>query len=335
MQSLPNVTVSGRLELGDSSPINGAFDFILIPRDESAIVENLERTFRNSASDSAKGQFELRGVDPGSYRMYVRLIGSTLGGFAEIDVSDHGLRDIVVTIHEGIDVRGLLLLNDAAMPPVTPAPVSTTVAGAQVTIPVPMPSVSLSAIDSTTIARTFASDIDATGRFVFTGVPPGIYQIAGPLGSLGPGFPRILPATGYVADVLSGGRSLFDSGIIIDGRTPDELQVVIRTDAASVEGSILDAKNKPVERASVVLVPASPYQDNELRYVLATTDTSGHYSITNVHPGIYKAYASTNDLAAYAKFRSSSYRQKFEDRGVSLTVTPGEKKTLSLQVISN
>ncbi len=136
-----------------------------------------------------------------------------------------------------------------------------------------------------------------------------------------------------MADIRSGG-SLYDSGIAIDGRSPDEIQVVIRTDAATVEGSVVDARNNPVERAGVVLVPASN-RDNDLRYGFAVADANGHFSITNVHLGVYKAFASTEGITAYATFRSSWYRQKVEDRGVSLSVTPGEKKTLVLQPISN
>lgn len=334
VQNLPSVTVSGRLTRPDSTSVNGGFTFVLIPRDESAFVDNLDPVFRNSAANTSNGEFELHGVEPGAYRMYVRWIGTTLGGFSEIDVPERGLRDVEVTIREGVDVRGRLVLNDAAISPASPPPVSTTVAGAVVTLPAPAPRISLRAIDSTTIARSYSADIDPTGAFVFSGVAPGVYRINGPQGaSFVPGFPRILPTNGYVADIREQ-ASVFDTGIRIDGRTPDAIQIIVRTDGATVEGSVVDAKNKPIERASIVLVPDSPNRENDLLYSIGTTDANGHFSIASVHPGQYKAFASMEGIIAYGEFRSSAYVQKVEDRGVSFSVGPAETKTIPLKLIS-
>jgi hypothetical protein len=331
MRSLAPATVSGRLIGADSSPVNGGFTYTVIPKDESALLQNLESALKNSANDTSNGRFELRGVEPGSYRMYVRLIGSTLGGFTEIEVPKDGLKDVVVTILPGVDVRGRLQLNDAALPPVAAAPLSGTIAGTPVTLAAQAPRISLRAIDTTTISRSYQTTIEANGTFVFSSIPPGVYRVQGPLGvDFAPAFAG-LPADGYVADIRAQ-SSVFDSGITINGRAPEELQVTVKTDGATVDGAVINTQNKPI-RAAVVLVPEASHRENGLRYRIAQTDADGHFAIANVPPGQYKAFASMAGLYAFGMFRSSSYLKNVEDLGMNVSVSARERRTLQLKAV--
>jgi hypothetical protein len=131
---------------------------------------------------------------------------------------------------------------------------------------------------------------------------------------------------------------VFDNGILVDGSTsPAEIQVILRTDGASIEGTVIDRERKPVERAFVVLVPEASRRVNPLRFKTGFADSSGHFTMNDVSPDQYKVFAWTAllDMPPSAAFRSESFIAKVEDRGVRVSATAGGKSTVQVRLIQD
>ena len=83
---------------------------------------------------------------------------------------------------------------------------------------------------------------------------------------------------------------MFDSGIDINSQT-GEIQVIVNTNGGKVQGSVIDAKQKPAASARIVLVPPESRRQNLQLYKVALTDNSGNFTITGIAPGDYKLFA--------------------------------------------
>jgi protocatechuate 3,4-dioxygenase beta subunit len=114
-----------------------------------------------------------------------------------------------------------------------------------------------------------------------------------------------------------------------------ELQFVLASDAATVSGQAVDADNKPVIGATVVLAPAS-LPEIGLPGLIRTqeTDQNGEFNLTGVAPGEYRLLAFTGLLPGegeYPKFLRNHWTKAIElnvaSRGahrISPTIIPIE-----------
>lgn len=95
---------------------------------------------------------------------------------------------------------------------------------------------------------------DTTREIVFVNVPGGRYgfQVSG------------LPQNAYVSDIRTGGLSVYDNGLEIGPDPPQPIEVIVNTDASSIEGSVLGLKQPSTPAATVVLVPQSRRQNSAL-----------------------------------------------------------------------
>lgn len=124
-----------------------------------------------------------------------------------------------------------------------------------------------------------------TGAFTIPNVLAGRYRVE--MGSA-------LPPDLYLADVRQGGVSVFDSGFEAGREAPAPLQVMVRSGARAVEGTVKDAKGKPVEGATAVLIPPKEARQNHARYYTGKSDASGHFKIQGVAPGNYSLFSWQN-----------------------------------------
>ena len=132
-----------------------------------------------------------------------------------------------------------------------------------------------------TNVRARTVPVDATGAYTLPGIFVGHWQVY--LEGLSPEM--------YIADVRQGGGSVFDAGVTITGEQPTPLQVLLRTDSGTVQGSVTDNDRRPAAGASIVLVPPDNRRQNRLLYRTTTADVDGRFSIRGVAPGTYRIFA--------------------------------------------
>ncbi len=125
-------------------------------------------------------------------------------------------------------------------------------------------------------------------------------------------------------DTESDSRTLdFSEGV------PGELTIILSDKAATISGSVQDAKQKPVTSGMVMAVP-----ENRKRWDLfytTTPDQNGQYTLKNMHPGSYKLFAVDN--AEQGQDQDPEFLKTIEDKGESISVKDSEKGSKDLTVI--
>jgi hypothetical protein len=262
--------VSGRVTFAtgaDRTPENSRMrSFYLVPLDDRVFTDYEAPAFTNTSNDASA--FEISGVPPGSYELMTspinsfRFLGRTL-----IDVAMGNLENVAITIRPNVEVRARLVYAGGAAP--SGASAASLRLKTRERFGTPMEA----------IGWMDTPKAEASGSIVFERVPPGRYtfEVSG------------LDANAYVADIRSGGRSVFDEGVVVDA-APVSVEVVVDLSGEAIEGTHQDTEQKPVALERVVLVPDQPRRQNHALFKTALTDTSGRFVFRGVAPGNYKVF---------------------------------------------
>jgi beta-lactamase regulating signal transducer with metallopeptidase domain len=289
---------------------------MLIGRDPSKpdIGAGTARTIGTVTLNGGTGTFEVPGILPGAYDLYLRIPQSNAQGgagfsFAKvpIDVGNENITGISITVNHIVNVTGSITV-DGKQPGSTPIRLHLQPDGS---------GVKLGAYQS--VGQRVITP-DANGAFTSLGVPPGLFRM-----DVEPG----LPGDVYLADVRQGGTSVFDSGITITSEKPNPLQVVFNSGGGIIEGTALDASGKPMTNASVVLAPLMMRRQNRALYHTATADANGKFTLKNLAPGAYQLFAWQQSIPAGAYF-NAGFLARYEDR--SRTVNVVGKSTTTEQI---
>jgi len=124
------------------------------------------------------------------------------------------------------------------------------------------------------------------------------------------------------------GRDILTEGLTITGAGKVTLELVLAPDGGKVDGVTLDAEDKPVAGAKIVLIAESKYQARNDRYFEADTDQYGHFEIDGVAPGEYKAYA-WEDVEP-GIWRDPDFMKALETKGEPLTIKTGGHESVKL-----
>ncbi|HET9131738.1 MAG TPA: carboxypeptidase regulatory-like domain-containing protein, partial [Terriglobia bacterium] len=289
---------------------------MLIGRDPSKpdIGAGTARTIGTVTLTGGTGTFEVPGILPGAYDLYLRIPQSNAQGgagfsFAKvpIDVRNENVTGISITVNHVVNVTGSITV-DGKQPGSTPIRLHFQPDGS---------GVKLGAYQS--VGQRVITP-DPNGGFTSLGVPPGLFRM-----DVEPG----LPSDVYLADVRQGGISVFDSGITITSETPNPVQVVFNSGGGIIEGTALDASGKPMPNASVVLAPLMMRRQNRALYHTATADANGKFTLKNLAPGAYQLFAWQQSIPAGAYF-NAGFLARYEDR--SRTINVVAKSTTTEQV---
>ena len=371
------VSVSGRIASGligpNGQPSVPAPNLWLMPRDPAAVIDTLAPNFQNVSPNRNSGQFEIRGVPPGSYDLVATAPDSTgrpVPGRTPVDVSYSNVENVQITIRPGVEVKARILLdgNPVAAAPIASAAVGTLPArqdiASIVVSPTGVTTTSVTGVVTTTgvlpppppppppppqsvqigtgvsasgmrvqlrsresyappfdTAAAANMTTDAAGAVVFPSVPEGLYtvQVSG------------VPANAYVADIREGGVSVYDNGLRITGQSPGLIEVLIATKGGTIEGSVASASQRPVEAATVVLVPAASRRQNPALYKMVRSIAQGTFRINGIPPGDYKLFA-WESVPATA-YMNAEFLSPFENLGVPVTITAGASQQFGLTVI--
>jgi hypothetical protein len=136
-------------------------------------------------------------------------------------------------------------------------------------------------------ARSFFStplrpaEVDEDGTFQIEGLPPRGYgvDVVG------------LPAAAYMREARLDSVDVLNSGMSIAAATRGRLDITIGLDSGSVDASVVDLRNDPVEGVTVVLVPTEPRHKRSDLYTSETSNEAGSVRFDGVAPGDYKIFA--------------------------------------------
>ncbi len=313
----------------------------IVPRDGTMIPDLVS----GNITASADGAFVIRGLLPGSYDLIARL-PAPLGwgpqngpdratnpwafGRAPVEVSGADVDNVNVVVHQGVDVSGRVTVDGQGMP-----------AAVRVT---------LQPDDNAAIYNNYFGTISnwapflaTDGSFTFPLIPESHYRfrvglttgptraaVANAQGQMPP-TPVALSPNAYVADVQLGGRSVYDEGLTVGTDPIAGLEVIVKSDGATIEGAVTGADKKPLVGRSVVLVPELARRKNSALFRVAASDEQGNFKLSRVPPGAYKIFAWDNVVPG--AYESADFLQRYEARGTDLKVTSAGALRVDLSAI--
>ena len=287
------VSVRGRVINGVTGRLSGV-SVTLLPRE--SIVGGPQRGL--SATVSETGEFEVRGVTPGSYDLIASLgiqtfvlvganrmsfsrstirreLGGLLddsrtgrvGGVVRIDVGNADVENITVALQAGVDITGRVSIDRGPI-----AEGDADLGRIRVFLR-PDPLIpQLTPVPSRT---------DPDGRFTVGAVIPFEYRVE----------VTGLPRNHYVRSARLGEADVLNSLLRLDGPPRGMLEVDIGTDPGTLEAIVRDERQSLVPGVRVVLVPDPARRLRSDLFRTATADADGRIRMEGVPPGDYTLFA--------------------------------------------
>ena len=242
----------------------------------------------------AAGNFEFRGVPPGSYELTVGDL--SLQGRTSVVVGASDLKDIRVTLSSGAEIKLRIVTEGAGKPDVSGIRFGLTANGRGGFGPMPW-------------------DAD---KLTARNVPPDHYVL---------GLGR-LPREAYVKSARAGETDVLADGLTVTGAGTIEIAIAVASDGGAVQGVVRDKNQRPVPGATILLAP-----DRRSRADLfksTTSDQNGHYEFAVIAPGNYKLLAS-EDVEPGA-WEDSDFLKHYEKLGEKVVLEPGARASVDLHL---
>jgi hypothetical protein len=136
----------------------------------------------------------------------------------------------------------------------------------------------------------------------------------------------------FTSKVIAAGKDVLASGFKITESEPRALEVVVSDKGAALEGTALDAEEKPFPNAEVIAVPSDPKLRKRVDLIQKTTaDQQGHFKLRGVRPGEYVAMAL--EYAEEQPFLEDRFLTQNSAQVQTVKAEPGGKQTIELKVI--
>jgi hypothetical protein len=275
---------------------------MLIPRDRGSFMG----PNRANASDPA-GNFDLRGVAPGAYYLVATVYDGerTASGKISVDVGSSNLENVIVAIGSGVELVGRVRVEGDA--PISLANVR----------------IMLRPYDPTVMMFGGVPDgrINEDGTFTLSRVNPDHYNFT--LMGLPDGF--------YLKAARSGDQDVLLPGLDLARGPAGPIDLVLSPNAGKVEG-VAQNDDKPAAGATIVLIPQQEQLRDRMEAVkTVTSDQYGHFSLKNVQPGKYKAYA-WEDIE-YGAYMDPDVLKQAEGKAESVTVREETTENLQLKLV--
>jgi hypothetical protein len=309
LRTVPTYHVRGRLA-GARTSLQG-LGVSISPRDSGITV------FLEGGNVSKKGTFDLGGVPTGNYALNLyeessdfHVLGTTL-----VEVSGSEVNDVVINVVPASTLRGRIQV-EGATPGASEAPNLGSVR-------VALQGMNESAYGS---GEAYAK---SDGSFAIESLSPGRYALHL--------FPTLDGA--YIKSVQLGQQEMLGKELDFSQGVSGALLITLGYGVAEVNGTVQTpqqeagseaSSNKPVSATSIALVPEELRPDGS-GFQYGNTTQTGTFSIKNVPPGRYRAYA-LEDMKR-DQMDNPDFLKQLESKGVELEVKENDKKQIQLTLI--
>ncbi len=168
-------------------------------------------------------------------------------------------------------------------------------------------------------SSTFEAPIRPDGTFLIENVQPGDYNL------------WLYPPQSkhYIKAARLDGRDVL-SGVQVSAAPSEGLDVLLGSDTAHIEGTIVDSDHKPVTGVAVVLIPTRERERRDL-YRMSITDQRGRFALPPAVPGEYKLFA-WEDFEGQA-YMDPDLLRKYEELGTPVNVAPSSASDVEVKLI--
>jgi len=285
---------------------------LLLPRSAGS-ESNLTR-WVNSGDN---GQFEFRGVFPGSYYLIAIASGNPaqLTARKPVEVRDSDLLNQSITAARGFDIPGSIQFKDWQLgPPPDYSQLAINLV-ADITAPIDR---SFRGYRFTRATVTVVPS--SNGQFVLRDIAPGDYRV---IVSLNPRLatdarlPLDLKAA-YMSSVQLANTDVLSNGLQVDGKPEGALQVDVATDSGSIFGRVLGSNNETTVPARMVIAPDKGLRNRLDLFFQVPVSPTGRFNLDGIPPGQYKLFAWAH--VEEGAWFDPEFMRVYEDRGTPVQI---------------
>ena len=252
-----------------------------------------------------QGNFEIRGVKPGSYTLAADWSdeGTQYSARLPVEVGTANIEGVQVTLAPSTEIKGRVRAEGTDA------------------VSLPDVRIMLSAKSASPMGQS-QGQLQPDGLFTLKNVVPDQYGV----NVYG------LPPEYFIKSIRMGDENVLDSGLnLASGAPGSALEIVVSAAAAQIEGVAMNAKQEPSPGAQVVLAPDERRREQRHLYKLVTADQTGRFMVQGVAPGDYLLYA-FEDLESGAH-QDPEYLKPFERSAEKIRVEESGRETRQLKLI--
>ena len=345
---VPTATIEGTIVGPDGRPVPGV-SALLLPESATPVLSIGATSIIRTNED---GTFAARNVVPGRYKLSARWNGGRgatqimefgggdvfvarsavrtrseapvdatedpgkpLWAEAVVDVSGQDLSGLVLTMQEGMTVRGRVTF-DGTRP-----------------VPEDLSSIRLSLQQASNTGISLGvpgSAVNEDGTFALEGVIPGTYRLSANVPSGG----FSIESGWLLQSALAGGRDVLDSNLeVLPGRNVDDLVVSFTDRRAELSGTVVDPNGAPVSDLTILVFPTNPAFWSPMSRRMPQPQqpgSDGQFRFSPLPPGEYYLAAVTE--IEDADWGDPGFMEQVAAAGLRLTIADGEQKVQDLQI---
>jgi hypothetical protein len=246
------------------------------------------------------GGFEIHNVAPGSYLLTIRTDGGRGQGttYSEpLEVGSQNIDGLVIRLQPAVSVTGQVIQRGEQ---------KLDVSGMRVMLGSSLPMFSPGGQPM----------VKEDGTFVLENVSPGKYRVS-----------TAAPAGSYIESIHYGETDVTGAEFEVSG-SPAPIRVTVRAGGGSVSGVVTE-DGKPAS-GMVFLIPSDPAKRIQMLIRTATPDQNGAFTISNLRPGDYLAFAlSETDWGVWEE--PDDFRA-IESKAKKVSLKDGSNETVELTI---
>jgi Carboxypeptidase regulatory-like domain len=275
-----------------------------------------------AAQPAPDGYFRFTGVTPGDYTLTSRVIPAAdassgraasvpLYASTDIVVAGEDVNGITLSPQPGLTVSGKIVFEGTT--PFPAAILATFAAGLGLPLGRAQPGGMFQPV----------MEVDPTGRFVISGIPPG------PLSALGTRGIRTPFGPWWLRSIALDGRDALDTPLEVRQSTT-EATITLSDRASDLTGSVADARGQPASGHYLVVFGTDgvSWFPSSRRIAAVRPGPDGRYTIRNLPAGEYFVVA-TDDIDDNQWFEVSTLRQ-LAARAAKISLADYERKTFNV-----
>jgi hypothetical protein len=285
-----NATGSGRTQVM----------LMLMPRDRMGFFG-----MNRPAPGDPNGNFEIRGVAPGSYNLVASVSDSGRSASARqpVDVGGSNVENVIVTIRPGVELAGSVLVDGQA-----------NFANAHIVL-------RPRDVNAMMMGQSNGR-VKEDGTFLISNVAADHFDVT--VSGLPDGF--------YVKSIRSGDDDILTSGLDLNRGPAGRIEIKLSPNAGQLDGAVQNDKQQPAAGATVVLIPQEKERRDQMSYYkTAVTDQYGRFTAKNLDPGEYKVFA-WEDME-FGAYMDPEFVKPVESLGEFTLVRENSKEHLQLKLI--
>jgi hypothetical protein len=144
---------------------------------------------------------------------------------------------------------------------------------------------------------------------------------------------RLSSSRGYVAAATMGGVDLLHEPLVVAPGSSTPIEITVRDDNAEIDGTVAGITAGAMTTSAPAYVYCVPLPDSSGQFQFLFVSPEGKFNSLTMAPGTYRVMALKNQRPNLP-YRDAEAMRAYETKGQIVHLSPGQKTTLQLQIIS-